>query len=148
MKQPSFFQRVYSLVRQIPAGACASYSQLAYLLGAPRAARQVGWAMRTCPDDLPWQRVVKADGSIAGGGYADLRRALLEAEGVPFLPDGRVDLRACQWQGPPIAAHGGFHYFRPGLNVRSHHGTNRAWSNGRSHIRRSFFRHASAGSDT
>ena len=75
MKQPSFFQRVYSLVRQIPAGACASYSQLAYLLGAPRAARQVG-----C--------------------YADLRRALLEAEGVPFLPDGRVDLRACQWQGP------------------------------------------------
>ena len=53
MKQPSFFQRVYSLVRQIPAGACASYSQLAYLLGAPRAARQVGWAMRTCPDDLP-----------------------------------------------------------------------------------------------
>ena len=100
MKQPSFFQRVYSLVRQIPAGACASYSQLAYLLGAPRAARQVGWAMRTCPDDLPWQRVVKADGSIAGGGYADLRRALLEAEGVPFLPDGRVDLRACQWQGP------------------------------------------------
>ena len=26
--------------------------------------------------------------------------ALLEAEGVPFLPDGRVDLRACQWQGP------------------------------------------------
>ena len=100
MKQPSFFQRVYSLVRQIPAGACASYSQLAYLLGAPRAARQVGWAMRTCPDDLPWQRVVKADGSIAGGGCADLRRALLEAEGVPFLPDGRVDLRACQWQGP------------------------------------------------
>ena len=100
MKQPSFFQRVYSLVRQIPAGACASYSQLAYLLGAPRAARQVGWAMRTCPDDLPWQRVVKADGSIAGGGYAELRRALLESEGVPFLPDGRVDLRACQWQGP------------------------------------------------
>ena len=100
MKQPSFFQRVYSLVRQIPAGACASYSQLAFLLGAPRAARQVGWAMRTCPDDLPWQRVVKADGSIAGGGYADLRSALLEAEGVPFLPDGRVDLRACQWQGP------------------------------------------------
>lgn len=100
MEQQPFFQRVYALVRQIPAGSCASYSQLAYLLGAPRAARQVGWAMRACPDDLPWQRVVKADGSIAGGGYADLRSALLKAEGVPFLPDGRVDLRACQWQGP------------------------------------------------
>ena len=36
---------------------------------------------------------------IAGGSYAELRRALLEAEGVPFLPDGRVDLKACQWNG-------------------------------------------------
>ena len=60
---------------------------------------EVGWAMRKCPDELPWQRVIKADGSIAGGGYAELRRALLEAEGVPFLPDGRVDLKACQWNG-------------------------------------------------
>ena len=95
-----FYARVYALVGQIPPGRVVSYGQIAWALGAPRMARQVGWAMRTCPDDLPWQRVVKADGSIAGGGYADLRRALLEAEGVPFLPDGRVDLRACQWQGP------------------------------------------------
>lgn len=96
----SFFDRVHRLVKKIPRGKVASYGQIAWMLDCPRAARQVGWAMRTCPDDLPWQRVVKADGSIAGGGYADLRRALLEAEGVPFLPDGRVDLRACQWQGP------------------------------------------------
>ena len=98
MKQPSFFQRVYSLVRQIPAGACASYSQLAYLLGAPRAARQVGWAMRCCPDELPWQRVIREDGTIAGGEYAPLRRAMLEAEGVPFTQDGRVDIDRCRWQ--------------------------------------------------
>ena len=96
---PSFFASVYALVAQIPPGFVASYGQLARMLGAPRAARQVGWAMRKCPDELPWQRVVKADGSIAGGGYAELRRALLEAEGVPFLPDGRVDLKACQWNG-------------------------------------------------
>ena len=96
----NFFSGVYGLVAQIPRGRVVSYGQIARELGMPRGARQVGWAMRTCPDDLPWQRVVKADGSIAGGGYADLRRALLEAEGVPFLPDGRVDLRACQWQGP------------------------------------------------
>ena len=69
------------------------------MLGTPRAARQVGCAMRKCPEELPWQRVVKSDGSIAGGSYAELRRALLEAEGVPFLPDGRVDLKACQWNG-------------------------------------------------
>ena len=96
---PSFFASVYALVAQIPPGFVASYGQLARMLGAPRAARQVGWAMRKCPDELPWQRVIKADGSIAGGGYAELRRALLEAEGVPFLPDGRVDLKACQWNG-------------------------------------------------
>ena len=99
MQDPkTFFARVYDVVRCIPAGRCISYGQIAWMLGAPRAARQVGWAMRRCPDDLPWQRVVRADGSIAGGGYADIRRALLEAEGVPFLPDGRVDLRACQWR--------------------------------------------------
>ena len=96
MKQQSFFQRVYALVRQIPTGACASYSQLAYLLGAPRAARQVGWAMHCCPDDIPWQRVVKDSGEIAGGGHADFRRILLEEERVSFLPDGRVDMEKCR----------------------------------------------------
>ena len=69
------------------------------MLGAPRAARTVGWALRVCPEELPWQRVVRADGAIAGGGFAELRRALLLEEGVPFLPDGRVDLNACEWDG-------------------------------------------------
>ena len=53
--------------------------------------------MRHCPEKLPWQRVVKADGTIAGGLHAEIRKALLAAEGVPFLPDGRVDMAACQW---------------------------------------------------
>lgn len=69
------------------------------MIGAPRAARQVGWAMRRCPDDLPWQRVVMSDGTIAGGGYAELRRTKLEAEGVKFTRDGKVDMRACCWNG-------------------------------------------------
>jgi methylated-DNA-protein-cysteine methyltransferase-like protein len=37
-----------------------------------------------------------ADGSIAGGVYADTRKMLLEAEGVTFLPDGRVDMEMCR----------------------------------------------------
>ena len=98
MTDSSFFQRVYDVVAQIPPGKAASYGQIAALLGSPRAARQVGWAMRVCPDRFPWQRVVRADGSIAGGDHAAFRRALLEAEGVPFLPDGRVDLAACRWE--------------------------------------------------
>ncbi len=92
-----FFERVYAVVAQIPYGRVISYGDIARLLGAPRAARQVGWAMRNCPDELPWQRVVRADGSVAGGRYAELRRAFLEAEGVPFLPNGCVDLTACRW---------------------------------------------------
>ena len=59
--------------------------------------REVGRAMRFCPPELPWQRVVKQDGSIAAGGDPELRRRMLEDEGVTFLPDGRVDMAACRW---------------------------------------------------
>lgn len=95
----SFFNDVYSLVAQIPRGRVLSYGRIAFMLGRPQGARAVGWAMRVCPDDLPWQRVVKADGSIAGGGFAQLRRAKLIDDGVAFLPDGRVDMAACMWDG-------------------------------------------------
>jgi len=74
-----------------------SYGQIACYLGSPRAARQVGWAMRRCPDDLPWQRVVLADGTVSGGLFAEERLILLEEEGVPFVSDNRVDIEACRW---------------------------------------------------
>ena len=44
----NFYERVYELVRRIPAGKCASYGQLALMLGNPRASRAVGHAMRAC----------------------------------------------------------------------------------------------------
>lgn len=94
-----FFEQVYEIVGQIPYGKVISYGQIAYMLGRPRAAREVGWAMRSCPEGLPWQRVVMKDGSITGGAYADMRKALLESEGVVFLPDGRVDMGSCNWPG-------------------------------------------------
>lgn len=94
-----FFKQVYTVVEQIPYGRVISYGQIARMLGRPRAAREVGWAMRCCPEHLPWQRVVMADGSITGGVFADMRQALLEAEGVTFLPDGRVDMESCRWLG-------------------------------------------------
>ena len=55
--------------------------------------------MRACPEELPWQRVVREDGSIAPGGLGELRRARLEDEGVPFGADGRVDMARCRWDG-------------------------------------------------
>lgn len=91
-----FFEAVYAVVARIPEGSVMTYGDIARRIGYPGRARYVGYAMRACPDGLPWQRVVKSDGSIAGGGFAPVRRALLEREGIPFLPDGRVDLGKCR----------------------------------------------------
>ena len=95
----SFASGVYEIVSLVPKGKVISYGQIARMLGKPRGAREVGWAMRNCPEDLPWQRVVMADGSVAGGFHSELRRAKLESEDVPFLADGRVDMKACRWYG-------------------------------------------------
>ena len=93
----TFSTSVYEIVKSIPYGKVISYGEIAKLLGSPGAARQVGWAMRNCPNDLPWQRVVMADGSIAGGNFAELRRTMLINEGVTFLPGGKVDMKANKW---------------------------------------------------
>jgi methylated-DNA-protein-cysteine methyltransferase-like protein len=91
-----FYGRIYAVVKKIPKGKVVSYGKIARALGHPRSSREEGRAMRVCPsDDIPWQRVVMADGSIAGGGHAETRKALLESEGVNFLPDGRVNMELC-----------------------------------------------------
>ena len=90
-----FYADVYNVVKEIPQGKVMSYGQIARILGRPRSAREVGRAMRICPEGIPWQRVVMADGTITGGSFADLRKGILEAEGVRFLPDGRVDMKNC-----------------------------------------------------
>ena len=99
----NFFKMVYELVAQIPPGRVASYGQIATLLGEPRAARTVGWAMHSIPDglELPWHRVINAQGIItfnAHGQGAELQRALLESEGIVFNLKGRVDMSKYQWQ--------------------------------------------------
>ena len=90
-----FYEQVYAIVERIPFGKVVSYRQIAFMLGKPSSARVVGRAMSRCPDHLPWQRVVMADGTVAGGMHAIIRKGILESEGVPFLPDGRVDMKAC-----------------------------------------------------
>jgi len=89
-----FYQKIYKVVENIPYGKVVSYGKIASALGRPRASREVGRAMRVCPaENIPWQRVVMADGSIAGGGWANERKTMLEKEGVEFLSDGRVDMK-------------------------------------------------------
>ena len=100
----SFFERTYELVRQIPKGRVASYGQIARMLGEPRKARFVGFAMHSSPGvagGVPCHRVVFKDGKLAPGfafGGPGAQRSLLEGEGITFLPDGRVDMGACAWE--------------------------------------------------
>lgn len=99
--RPSFFSRVYELVAQIPRGKVATYGLIAEMLGNPRAARTVGWAMRATPKHLklPCHRVIMSTGALAPEGIfgPGVQRALLEAEGVVFTETGRVDMERCLW---------------------------------------------------
>lgn len=94
---------MYAIVCQVPAGRVITYGAIARVLGDPRFARQVGWAMAAAPDTsppIPAHRVVNARGDIPGG-HASRRyrvhRKRLEAEGVVFLQDGRLDLERYLW---------------------------------------------------
>lgn len=98
-----FFERVYDAVCHIPRGSVATYGQVARLVGEPRKARFVGYALHSNPrpGQVPCHRVVFTDGSLAPGfafGGPEAQRELLAAEGVAFLPDGRVDLGSCRWE--------------------------------------------------
>jgi len=92
-------KRVHSLVRRVPAGRVVTYGQVAVLVGAPRAARAVGQAIRVCPSGVPWHRVVNGRGTISrrgDGSGAFSQRLLLEGEGVRFTR-GRIDLGRYGW---------------------------------------------------
>lgn len=88
-----FKQRIYAYVAQIPKGRVMTYGQLAALAGSPYAARIVGGIAHWGDPDLPWQRVVKKDGSLAEGypggtvGHADA----LKAENVVISEDFKVE---------------------------------------------------------
>jgi O-6-methylguanine DNA methyltransferase len=82
----AFDRAVLLETTSIPRGQTRSYGQLAVDVGAPRAARAVGTALSHNPVPLliPCHRVIRSDGSAGewGSGGADLKRLLLEREGV------------------------------------------------------------------
>ncbi|MCA9330883.1 MGMT family protein [Candidatus Saccharibacteria bacterium] len=96
-----FQERIYALVAQIPKGKVTTYGRLAAWCGSPRAARIVGGIAHFGDTSLPWQRVVKADGSLAEGypGGAPGHQRALEAEKVEFHM-GKVRLTKHLWDGP------------------------------------------------
>jgi methylated-DNA-protein-cysteine methyltransferase-like protein len=98
-----FCKRVYEIAAQIPAGKVMTYGQIAALLDAPRAAREVGRAMAITPVELhiSCHRVVNKSGAMAPGyvfGGAEKQRAMLEQEGVTFKADDCINMAKHLWQ--------------------------------------------------
>jgi methylated-DNA-protein-cysteine methyltransferase-like protein len=109
---PSFDNRVWQVVAQIPPGRLATYGQIAELIGAYGCARQVGWALRrlALPSEVPWHRVVNAQGrismSLSREGSDWIQRELLIAEGIAVDEQGRLPLSRYRWLSPGASCGG------------------------------------------
>ena len=109
----SFFEKVWDIVLQIPAGRVSSYGQIASMIPPDEsmepsrmrslAPRWVGTALRKTPrgKSIPWHRVINARGmvSIRSGNHMAHhdQEARLEREGIVFV-NGRVDLEIYRWE--------------------------------------------------
>lgn len=99
----NFFESVYKVVQQIPAGKVLSYGDVARLAGNPKMSRQVGWALHVNPEQgiIPCHRVVFKDGSLTNGfafGGIEIQRAMLVEEGVEVSRDFKIDMKKFRWQ--------------------------------------------------
>lgn len=102
--EPTFYDRVYAVVAQIPVGRVTTYGHIARALGAARASRGVGWALKAAaganPMALPCHRVVNREGRLSGRRHfatPSLMEERLRAEGVQFVDSDRVELVSCLW---------------------------------------------------
>ena len=94
MDDRQYFEAIYAVVRASPPGQVMSYGQVGRETGC--TARTVGWAMANVQEDVPWQRVVGADGYLRVGrrsvALQEAQRKLLEREGVTFIENGCVNM--------------------------------------------------------
>ncbi|MGW8181014.1 MAG: MGMT family protein [bacterium] len=107
--QQAYYEQVWNLVRQVPRGKVTTYGNIARMLPPPGGVelesykafgpRWVGGAMASCPDDVPWQRVINSKGEISQRPGAQKQKELLLEEGVLFNEKGRVDLKKFGWGG-------------------------------------------------
>jgi methylated-DNA-protein-cysteine methyltransferase related protein len=88
-------EMIREVVRKIPSGSVATYGDVADLSRAP-SPRLVGQVLNNDGHDLPWHRVLRANGTCAPH-IADEQLQRLAAEGVP-ANDGKVDLRTYRWE--------------------------------------------------
>lgn len=103
MSNDNFFERVYTIARQIPYGKVTSYGAIAKALGTARSARMVGWAMNASHslEDVPAHRVLNRKGLLTGKLHFDgtnLMQQLLENEGITVIDNQIVDFEKHFWQ--------------------------------------------------
>ena len=100
----NFFEKVYEVVKKIPEGKVATYGQIAYAVGSPRSARQVGFALHVNPEPkvIPCHRVVNRFGRLAPSfafGGEEVQAEMLRAEGVEVDENFFVDLDKYLYRG-------------------------------------------------
>jgi alkylated DNA nucleotide flippase Atl1 len=95
-RMSGFARSVLDAVDQIPPGQVLTYSDVAELVGAG-SARAVGMVMSRYGGEVPWHRVVHADGSCATH-KNEHQLDLLAGEGVPLV-GRRVDMPLARWDG-------------------------------------------------
>jgi methylated-DNA-protein-cysteine methyltransferase related protein len=100
--EPGPFEVVWRIVRRIPRGRVTTYGRISQMIDRRLTPLGVGWAIRAASEDsIPWQRVVNSAGGISTDDqHPGLQRAMLEAEGVRFGRNGRIDLEEYGWPGP------------------------------------------------
>lgn len=97
-----FTAEAIRLIKAIPPGKVATYSQIVYMTGLYPSVRRVVWILHSCSEKegLPWHRVVNGKGRISlkpGAGY-EKQKKLLQAEGVVFDDRGRIDFDRFLWE--------------------------------------------------
>ena len=97
-----FYKKAISIIKKVPKGKVATYSQIARLSENPKGVRAVAWFLNSSSEkySLPWHRIINSKGKISlgvGAGYFR-QRELLELEGVEFDKNDKIDLSKYQWK--------------------------------------------------
>lgn len=105
----TFTEDVIRIIKEIPEQRVMTYGQIAAHAGNKRAARQVSRILHSMSKNykLPWHRVINQKGEISLHGSE--QRELLEAEGVQFGLNGKIELKMYQWR-PPSSFENGDQY--------------------------------------
>lgn len=107
----SVYFEVYEIVRDIPYGRVLTYGLISHMIGSRLSAQGVGWALRALSSEgakkynssnVPWHRVINAAGGVSTNRNTelppDLQQTLLEAEGIEFNDEIKIDLDRYLWK--------------------------------------------------